>query len=88
MSEQEYMEARVDNQIAWYNKKSSINKSYDLKSKALIMIFFALILFAAGYNDPSEPWIDYIIALLGVLIAVFTGFRHSINFRTNGVLTE
>jgi hypothetical protein len=81
MSEQEYMEARVDNQIAWYNKKSSINKSYDLKSKALIMIFSALIPFATGYNDPGKPWVDYIIAVLGVLIAVFTGFSTLYKFQ-------
>ena len=30
MSEKEYIESRVDDQIAWYNKKSAINKKYHL----------------------------------------------------------
>jgi hypothetical protein len=81
MTEQEYMEVRVDNQIAWYNKKSAINKSYDLKSKALIMIFSALIPFATGYNLPDKPWVDYIIAILAVLIAVLTGFSTLYKFQ-------
>tara|TARA_R110000787_G_scaffold32138_7_gene84939 strand:+ start:304 stop:732 length:429 start_codon:yes stop_codon:yes gene_type:complete len=81
MTEQEYIQGRVDDQITWYNKKSAINKNYHLKSKALIIIFSALIPFATGYNSPDKPWVDYIIAMLGVLIAVFTGLSTLYKFQ-------
>ena len=73
MTEQEYIQSRVDDQIHWYNKKSGINKTYHLRLKALIIMFSAFIPFATGYNSPDKPWVDYIIAMLGVLIAIFTG---------------
>ena len=81
MSEQEYMESRVDDQIAWYNKKSSTNKKYHLRLKALIIIFSAVIPFATGYNSTDKPWVDYIIAILGVLIAIFTGLSTLYKFQ-------
>lgn len=81
MSEQEYIESRVDDQIAWYNKKSSTNKKYHLRLKALIIIFSAVIPFATGYNSTDNPCIDYIIAILGVLIAIFTGLSTLYKFQ-------
>tara|TARA_B110000908_G_scaffold159239_1_gene201201 strand:+ start:803 stop:1231 length:429 start_codon:yes stop_codon:yes gene_type:complete len=81
MSDKEYLESRVDDQIAWYNKKSSINKKYHLRLKALIIIFSSLIPFATGYNSIDRPWVDYIIATLGVLIAVFTGLTTLYKFQ-------
>ena len=42
MSEKEYIES-LDDQIAWYNKKSAINKKYHLRLKALIITFSVLI---------------------------------------------
>ena len=73
MSEQEYIQSRVDDQIAWYNKKSSINKKYYLRLKSLTIIFSILIPFATGYNSEDKLWVDYIIGTLGILIAIFTG---------------
>ena len=81
MSEKEYIESRVDDQIAWYNKKTAINKKYHLRLKALIITFSALIPFATGYNSADKPWIDYIIAILGVLIAIFTGLSTLYKFQ-------
>ncbi len=73
MTEEEYMKDRVDDQIAWYGKKSAINKKYYLWSNALIIIFAALIPFFAGLDAETLVWARYLIALLGVLTATFTG---------------
>ncbi|MFY0630857.1 MAG: DUF4231 domain-containing protein [Flavobacteriaceae bacterium] len=81
MTEQEYLSERVDGQIAWYNKKSGINKGYHLKSKALIIIFSALIPFATGYISSERVWLDYGIASLGVLIAILTGLSTLFKFQ-------
>lgn len=81
MTEQEYLQSRVDDQIAWYNKKSGINKRYHLTTKALIIISSSLIPFAAGYNTTETRWVDYVIALLGVLIAILTGLSTLYKFQ-------
>ncbi len=42
MSEEEYIKERIDDQIAWYGKKSAINKKYYLWSNAFIIVFAML----------------------------------------------
>ncbi len=73
MTEEEYLKDRVDNQIAWYSRKSALNKKYHLGSNALIIVFAALIPFFAGLDGERFLWSKYLIALLGVLTATFTG---------------
>lgn len=81
MTEEEYLKERVDDQITWYNKKSGINKGLHLKSKALIIIFAALIPFTTGYISPQTEWVNYLIAVLGVLTAILTGLSTLFKFQ-------
>ena len=53
MTAEAYIKDRVDDQIAWYGKKSAINKTYHLWSNALIIVFAALIPFFAGLTEES-----------------------------------
>ena len=81
MTAEDYIKDRVDNQIVWYGKKSAINKKYYLWSNALIIIFAALIPFFAGLHEETAEWAKYIIALLGVLTATFTGISALYKFQ-------
>jgi len=81
MTEEEYIKERVDDQIAWYGKKSATNKTYHLWSNALIIVFAALIPFFAGLYEETVTWTKYIIALLGVLTATFTGISALYKFQ-------
>lgn len=81
MTEDEYIKERVDNQINWYSTKSGTNKNYHLWTKALVIVFAALIPFAAGFISPDTAWLNYLIATLGVLTAIFTGLSALLKFQ-------
>lgn len=81
MTAEDYITDRVDDQIAWYGKKSAINKKYYLWSNAFIIIFASLIPFFAGIYEETSLWIKFIIALLGVLTATFAGLSALYNFQ-------
>lgn len=81
MDEQEYIKERVDHQIKWYSDKSSRNKNLHLWSKGLVIVFASLIPFAAGFITATTVWLNYIIAVLGVLTAIFTGLSALLKFQ-------
>ena len=81
MTEDEYIKERVDDQIDWYSTKSGTNKNYHLWTKALVIIFAALIPLAAGFITPTTAWLNYVIASLGVLTAIFTGLSALLKFQ-------
>lgn len=81
MKEENYIKERVDDQIKWYSKKSSINKQLNLWTKGLVIVFAALIPFAAGFITGETIWLNYIIAILGVLTAIFTGVSALLKFQ-------
>lgn len=81
MTAEEYIKDRIDDQIAWYGKKSATNKKYHLWSNALIIVFAALIPFFAGLDGESLVWTKYVIALLGVLTATITGISALYKFQ-------
>lgn len=81
MTTEEYIKERIDNQIAWYSRKSALNKKYHLWSNVLIIVFAALIPFFAGMSEENFEWTKYLIALLGVLTATFTGISALYKFQ-------
>ena len=81
MTEEEYIEKRVNDQIQWYSKKSAINKNYHLSTRGLVIVFAALIPFAAGFITEKTIQLNYVIAVLGVLTAIFTGLSELLKFQ-------
>ena len=74
MTEDEYIEQRLDDQIAWYGKKSARNKKLHLNLNTTIIVCAAAIPAFSAFTtgelyDPAK----YIIAILGVLTATLTG---------------
>jgi len=75
---------RLDEQIAWYDKKSTLNQRRFKVLKISQIVAGALIPFSSGIGAPS-----YIAGALGVLIVIFEGlqslsqYQHSwISYRT------
>lgn len=81
MTQEEYIKERVEDQIDWFDKKSAINKTYHLWTSGLIIFFAALIPFAAGFNTKEMVWMNYVIAVLGILTAIFTGLAALLKFQ-------
>ncbi len=75
MTEAQYMKDRVDNQISWYGKKSTINKKLYLRLNGIIIVFAASIPALSGFSS-SEAYgekLRWVIAALGIVTASLTG---------------
>ena len=89
MDANDYIAERLDDQVAWYDRKSLLNQK---RYKTLRMTQFlaaALIPFMTTYLAPEQPTIKLLVGLLGVTVAVITAtldlFRfqeHWIGYRT------
>ena len=91
MDETEYLKARLDDQINWYDRKSSLHQKQFKRSQSIQIISAALIPVLAAFADKSipiqgfdVPLIKIVIGLLGALIAVVSGllglYKHQENW--------
>lgn len=84
-----YIADRLDNQIAWYDRKSLSNQHW-YKGLRLLQVFAAaLIPFLTAYLPPDKSTTQLLVGLLGVAIAVVTAVldlwrcqEHWIQYRT------
>jgi hypothetical protein len=84
MSSEEYINERVDGQIAWYDRKSIINKKY--------FIIFQIITLGASASIPvfsifseNNSWARVLIAILGSATAITTGIVSLYQFREHWI---
>jgi len=83
MTEQEYIEQRLDDQMNFFAQKSRKNKDNYIKIKVLVIILSACLPLATNYSDvPSFPTI---IGLIGVVIAILSGLDALFNYHESWV---
>ena len=85
MTEEEYFEQRLDNQMNWYSKKSSDNQIMYKRLKIFEIISASLIPFLSGVVD-KLPYAHWVIAFLGIFIAVLTGISSLYKYHENCLL--
>ena len=86
MQAEDYMTGRVDDQIAWYGRKSAINKRYHLWTNGGIIFFSAMIPLIAGLDAAIQlPLLqiapNLMAGLLGVITATLSGFSALMKFQ-------
>jgi len=69
MAPEEYVEQRLNDQIVWYDRKSSTNQSWFKRLRFAEIVAAATIPFLSGFAGNSLP-IKIAIGALGVLVAV------------------
>ena len=69
MAPDEYIEQRLNDQIVWYDRKSSANQSWFKRLRFAEIVAAAIIPFLSGFAGNSLP-IKIAIGALGVLVAV------------------
>jgi len=83
MTEEEYIEGRLNDQISWYSKKSQTNQKWFKRLRLIELVAAAIIPFLAGIGE-SIPCNSVIIGSLGVIIAVSVGlttlYKHHENW--------
>ncbi|MCK8520191.1 DUF4231 domain-containing protein [Aquimarina sp. D1M17] len=87
MNEEQYLKERIEYQMTWYNRKSKINKSLHLWTKSLVIVFSALIPFAAGFVEANKNlwYLNYVIGVLGMLVAILTGVSSLLKYQEKWV---
>ena len=73
MDEKEYVEMRLDDQIAWYDRKSSWNQNWFKWLRIVEILAAASIPFLTGYISANTLEMKNIVGSLGVVIAVVSG---------------
>jgi hypothetical protein len=77
MTEDEYVESRLDDQIAWYNKKSAFNQNRYKTLRVVEILLATSIPFLTGFISDSSPvfHVGFQVAVggAGIIIAVISG---------------
>jgi hypothetical protein len=71
MDADEYLKARIDDQITWYDKKSQWNQKWFKRLQSAVIGTSALIPLLVGYSDVGK--VKFTVGLLGSAGAVMAG---------------
>lgn len=84
MTPNEYMAGRVEDQLGWYEKKSSRNKRWYYNFQSLVIICSALIPLCVGFSDNEHmEWLKYVGGALGAMVAILSGVMALKKYREN-----
>jgi len=81
MNHEEYLQNRVDHQIAWYDRKSASNQRWFRQLRIIEIVAAAFIPLLAGYADWDV--VKIAVAFLGLVIAVIAGVLGLFQFQEN-----
>ena len=85
ISEAEYFEQRLDDQINWYDKKSASNQKWYKRLRLTEIVFASSIPLLAGYTQVSgyEKGFVLAIGIIGLVVAVLAGVMSLYRFQEN-----
>jgi len=82
IKEADYFEQRLDDQIDWYDRKSSLNQSAYKRMRLVEIVAAASIPFLAGYAQASV-YVGIAIGLIGLTVAALAGILSLYRFQEN-----
>lgn len=82
ISTEDYLKARVEDQINWYDRKSCFNRNWFTRLSLVEVISAALIPFLAGYDS---IYIKLTIGSLGAMIAVLAAVKGLLQLQKNWI---
>ncbi len=68
-----YLKDRIEDQINWYNRKSSENKRWYHRLRLIVIASGALIPLLIGYANGPWEHLKYIAGILGAAVAIAEG---------------
>jgi len=80
MTEEEYINERLEDQIKWYSNKATKNKLLNNRIKAIIIILSATIPFIVGVEF-NETFRNIILSAIGVIITILSGLSGLLKFQ-------
>ncbi len=82
MGEAEYLEQRLDDQIDWYDRKSSSSQKAFKRLRLIEIVAAASIPLLAGYSQGRET-IVLAVGVMGLVVAVVAGVLSLYRFQEN-----
>lgn len=83
MTEDEYLKSRLDDQIDWYDKKSTWNQRLFKHLQVTVIVASAIIPFLSGYVTDDLAYLKLGIGGLGLVVAVITAILSLYKFQEN-----
>jgi hypothetical protein len=84
ISEQEYIEQRLNDQISWYGRKSGTNQLWFKRLRFTEVLAAAIIPFLSGFAGESLA-IKIAIGVLGVVVAVIASLLGLLRFQEHWI---
>lgn len=85
MTEQEYLDTRVKDQIEWYDKKSSWHKKLFMRLKITETILALLIPLLTGYITTTMVGLKIVVGLIGIIVAATANIITLYKFQENWI---
>ena|SRR6187551_4139649 len=82
---EEYFSRRLDNQINWFDKKSSFNKKAFMYLRTVEIIAALIIPFLAGYVDDGNATKVVFIGSLSIIVAAIASILTLYKFQENWI---
>jgi hypothetical protein len=79
MNEETYLKERVEDQIVWYDRKSTFNKRWFISLRTVEIAAAATVPFLSGFA--GHPWIGATIGVIGIVITLCAGITHLCQFQ-------
>tara|TARA_B100000787_G_C16050418_1_gene230977 strand:+ start:226 stop:681 length:456 start_codon:yes stop_codon:yes gene_type:complete len=83
ISQDDYFEERLDNQIDWYDRKSIQSQRWFKRLQVIVIVSSATIPFLSGYMDSETLYLKIAIGILGLVIAAITAVLGLYQFQEN-----
>lgn len=81
MDGDQYLKARLEEEIEWYDTKSATNKRCNTVFKTIEIVCAALIPLLAGYAKEGDAVVSIGIGILGASVAVSAGISALLKFQ-------
>ena len=85
MTEEEYIQDRLEDQLKWYDKKSSFNQRMFKRLVVIEILFSITIPFLTSFSSDEKPEIKIIIGTMGITIALIAGLLSLYKFQENWI---
>jgi hypothetical protein len=79
MDTETYLKERVEDQIAWYDRKAAFHKRWFICLRAVEITAAATVPFLSGFA--GNPRIGVAVGIIGVIITVCAGLTHLRQFQ-------
>lgn len=83
--QEDYLKNRLDDQINWYDKKSSQCQKMYKKLQLVSIIGAASIPLFSGYLSAETPYLKYLVGVLGLLVAVLAAVNNLYKYQENWI---